>query len=591
MAAYLKFFALDEAPFEPSVSERFYYVGRAQHEAMQGLSGALSSAGAICVLSGPSGSGKTALVRMLMRRLPERMRLITIDDPRLSAQMLLATILRASGVLATSLESVAELTYKLRVLLEEQSKHKQLSTVIIDEAQGLDDEVLEQLRLISNLEGQYGRMINFLLVGQEDLTARLNTSRHRMLAGRIRLQISLQRFNREETAAYLSFRLQQAGCHDPVFTDKAVLKLCRLCGGLPRLINASADLCLKLAAARERRQVSAALVKKAFFSAQAGLRARRRPLLHCWRALRRCVTPVNIVSTATAALAACALCAGLLFLLRPYLPLHSFDYALRSEPAIAAQIEQALPALLPGRTEQSRLQAHFVSAVSSALFYSDALTTLSALEGVQTAEGTALSCATLPSYALGCAVKDRSLAELAELNYPALLRLYDDNLTPFYAILLHLSADSADLIVGDLIFKVRADYLRREDFYPSTVLFVQPPEADARELVGFSFAAGEGELLELLRKLSPQGRAFLRERLTRACERGSWGMCDFSQVYNLSSGLFNYAAHAGLTRFDADLYLRLAKDAGMDRPYHLRPQAESVSSAIAGHSPKVAKGD
>lgn len=179
MAFYTKFYGLEEPPFEPSLSRRFYYVGKAQHEAMTQLQQALSTAGVICVLCGPSGSGKSTLVRMLMRLLPSRMRIIAIDDPRLEPNMLLATILRASGVLATSLESTAELTYKLRTLLEDLSRSNQICTVILDEAQGLSDAVLEQLRLISNMEGKYGRMINFLLVGQEDLNTHLSAEQHR----------------------------------------------------------------------------------------------------------------------------------------------------------------------------------------------------------------------------------------------------------------------------------------------------------------------------------------------------------------------------------------------------------------------------
>ena len=100
------------------------------------------------MLSGPSGSGKTTLVRMLIRSLPKRMRIITIDDPRLNEHMLLATILRASGVVATSLESIAELTLKLRKLLEHSVSSGIVTTVICDEAQGLSDEVIEQIQEI-----------------------------------------------------------------------------------------------------------------------------------------------------------------------------------------------------------------------------------------------------------------------------------------------------------------------------------------------------------------------------------------------------------------------------------------------------------
>ena len=114
---YEKFFGLDELPFDGLPDNRFYFVGNCQHQALELLTSNLSRNGSICILSGPSGSGKTTLVRMLIRSLPKRMRIIAIDDPRLDPHMLLATILRASGVVATSFESIAELTLKLRKLL------------------------------------------------------------------------------------------------------------------------------------------------------------------------------------------------------------------------------------------------------------------------------------------------------------------------------------------------------------------------------------------------------------------------------------------------------------------------------------------
>ena len=138
---YEKFFSLDELPFDGLPDNRFYYVGNYQHQALDILTTNLSRNGSICVLSGPSGSGKTTTVRMLIRSLPKRMRIIAIDDPRLDPHMLLATILRASGVVATSFESIAELTLKLRKLLEHSIESGIITTVICDEAQGLSDEV------------------------------------------------------------------------------------------------------------------------------------------------------------------------------------------------------------------------------------------------------------------------------------------------------------------------------------------------------------------------------------------------------------------------------------------------------------------
>ena len=232
---YEKFFSLDELPFDGLPNQRFYYVGSNQHQALELLSQNLSRNGAICVLYGPSGSGKTTLVRMLIRSLPDRMRIIAIDDPRLDEHMLLATILRASGIVATSYESIAELTLKIRKMLEKSVDTGIMTTVICDEAQGLSDAVLEQIRLISNIEGKIGRMVNFLLVGQEDLISHIQKKEHHMLYGRIKAFAKIPALKRDEVQSYVNYRMQQAGCISPVFSNRALNSLYKPSEGLPRL--------------------------------------------------------------------------------------------------------------------------------------------------------------------------------------------------------------------------------------------------------------------------------------------------------------------------------------------------------------------
>lgn len=568
MASYLKFFALDEPPFEASVNQRFYYVGREQHEALAQLTTCLQSAGTICVLTGPSGCGKTALVRMLMRALPDRMRLIAIDDPRLSAAMLLSTILRASGVMATSLEASAELTFKLRTLLEAQARRGQLTTVILDEAQGLNDEVLEQLRLISNLEGQYGRMINFLLVGQEDLMAHLDKPQHAMLRGRIRLLASLKRFTKEETAAYLSFRLQQAGCHEPVFSVKASALLWRLSGGLPRLMNAAADLALQTAAAGERREITAHMLKKAFWAAQAGPQTRRHPLRTLLNFLRRLLHPANLSATVAALLCASGILLLSLYLLRPYLPQAGLAVFWSERPQLQSELSQALTALNPAVSGSAQLQSRFNRAQSAALFYDDALQTLIGLQGLQGSAGVPLSCASLPTWGVHCARGTAALPFLQQLDYPLLLKLYSDDLTPFYAVLLHLNSAQAELIVDDAIFTLKAEFLRQQPVLEYTFLYTTLRAADDTALRGFDLAQGEEALLRLLRSFTPESRRFLRTRLEAVCQAEQWGMCDFTMVDRLAHELYAFAAREELTAFTEAFYLRL--DERTARRYRLK---------------------
>ena len=262
---YLEYFGLNDYPFDGLPDRRFYYVGGSQHQSITLLNTTLSRSGSICVLTGPSGAGKSTLVRLLMRSLPHRMRIIAIDDPRIDPHNLIATILRASGVVATSFESLNDLTFKLRKMLETSIANGIITTVICDEAQGLSDEVLEQIRLISNIEGEAGKMLNFLLVGRDDLIEHLNKPIHDMLKNRIKIFATLPPLTANEVGAYITYRLQQVGRVTPLFTDKAIDVITKKSAGAPRLINAIADMALNIAYQKKSEQVKGAIAAKAAY--------------------------------------------------------------------------------------------------------------------------------------------------------------------------------------------------------------------------------------------------------------------------------------------------------------------------------------
>lgn len=455
---YEKFFGLDELPFDGLPDNRFYFVGNCQHQALELLTSNLSRNGAICILSGPSGSGKTTLVRMLIRSLPKRMRIIAIDDPRLDPHMLLATILRASGVVATSFESIAELTLKLRKLLERSVQSGIVTTVICDEAQGLSDEVIEQIRLISNIEGELGKMINFLLVGQEDLIENIQKPMHKMFWGRVKAFASIRALKRDEVHSYVNFRMQMAGCHDPVFTTRAINILYKGTKGLPRIINSVADRALCIAFDAQKKHVSGHIIKKSIEVVRhdrslfvVGVKT----FLKEFSLALLAKIPLLVLGMI---ISASVFTAAYIYL--PHkLDSQSLQSLVNANETVQENYNKMLNAMLPGRTVKNREMALFNASVKESLFKSDAIDTLVKVWGYRRQDGTKSTCNDIEDLRLECRTVQRDLDFIKTVDRPAVLSLRNDDLVPFYAVLVGLDKTDASLIMGNRLWKVKRSYL------------------------------------------------------------------------------------------------------------------------------------
>jgi len=456
---YEKFFGLDDLPFDGLPDNRFYFVGNCQHQALELLTSNLSRNGAICILSGPSGAGKTTLVRMLIRSLPKRMRIIAIDDPRLDEHMLLATILRASGVVATSFESIAELTLKLRRFLEKSVESGIVTTVILDEAQGLADEVIEQIRLISNIEGDLGKMINFLLVGQEDLIENIQKPMHKMFWGRVKAFASLKPLKRDEVHSYVNFRMQIAGCHDPVFTSNAINVLFKETRGLPRIINAVCDRALCIAFDAQKKTVSGHMIKNAVEVVR-----HRRSLFTL--GLKNFSKQLALMFFAKLPLigAGCLISIATFVLAYKYLPGHMDSLAMQSmlqkDQVIHQEFSKAINTMMPGRNPKNRAVAMFNNSLKEAVFKSDAIGSLINVWGYARADGTKASCRDLTSLKLQCVVVQQDLPFIKVINRPAVLSMRNDEMMPYYLVLHSYSDEVSTVIIGNRMYKVKTEFLR-----------------------------------------------------------------------------------------------------------------------------------
>ena len=263
---YTEYFRLSEPPFSLTPDPRYLFMSGRHREGLAHLLYGVQQPGGFVQLTGDIGSGKTTLSRCLVRQLPPETDVALILNPRLTALELLATVcdeLRIRYPADTG--SIKVLIDVLnRHLLEAHTQHRK-TVLIIDEAQNLSSDVLEQIRLLTNLETAQQKLLQIILIGQPELLSLLNRKGLRQLAQRITARYHLLPLSRHETYAYIQHRLYVAGRREPLFTASALRCVYRLSGGVPRLVNIICDRALLGAYATDKRQVSAAIVRRASF--------------------------------------------------------------------------------------------------------------------------------------------------------------------------------------------------------------------------------------------------------------------------------------------------------------------------------------
>ena len=259
---YQGHYGLKESPFSIAPDPRFLYLSGRHREALAHLLYGVGVGGGFILLTGEVGTGKTTLCRCLLEQLPENVRLAYVLNPRLSPVELLQTLLDELRIAppdaSTSLKALTDVIAER--LLE--NHRRGLSTVLmIDEAQHLSLEAMEQVRLLTNLETNEKKLLQIILIGQPELLERLAQPELRQLAQRITARYHLLPLNRDETGAYVLHRLQVAGVQRSPFTGNALRALHYYSGGIPRLINTISERALLGGYAREKDRIDEAMMK------------------------------------------------------------------------------------------------------------------------------------------------------------------------------------------------------------------------------------------------------------------------------------------------------------------------------------------
>jgi general secretion pathway protein A len=263
-AMYLSHFGFAEWPFSNTPDPRFVYLSPRHEEALAHLLYGVRERGGFVQLTGEVGTGKTTTCRYLLSQLPEGVDVALVVNPMLTPEELLATVCDELGAPyaaeARTRKTFVDVLY--RHLLAAHGRGRR-TVLIIDEAQNLSADALEQLRLLTNLETSTDKLLQIILIGQPELTALLARTQLRQVAQRVTARYHLRPFAERDTRAYIARRLLVAGQNLRLFEPGALRVVHRASRGVPRLINVICDRALLGAFAEGKRVVSARTVRRA----------------------------------------------------------------------------------------------------------------------------------------------------------------------------------------------------------------------------------------------------------------------------------------------------------------------------------------
>jgi general secretion pathway protein A len=450
---YTSFFGLNEKPFAITPDPRYLYLSERHTEALAHLAYGISEAGGFIQLTGEVGTGKTTVLRSLLQQLPPHCDVALILNPRVTpAEFLLAICdelhVHVAEHSASSVKALVDLL--THYLLDAHSRGRRI-VLMVDEAQNLDTDVLEQVRLLTNLETATQKLLQIILIGQPELRAVLAKPELRQLAQRVTGRYHLEALRRSETLAYIRHRSRVAGATRDLFTPGALREIHRLSGGVPRIINVISDRALLGAYTREQHEADGALVRRAASEVYG------RPVLSPW------FRGLAIAGTAAGAV----LVGFVLWRALPALERPGEDGNLAAnKPAVAA-----VPAPPP------RVPLGAVLAKDSATTTMDAaFATLFSLWSTEYQPGSGLACEQADAQGLSCVWQRGSIAQLKLINRPAILSLVDSDGAAHQVVLAALDTDGAKLRIGSA--ETRVPIAELADYWFGEFLVLWRPRTD-----------------------------------------------------------------------------------------------------------------
>jgi len=410
---YTEHFGLTEAPFSIAPNPRYLFMSKRHRDALAHLLFGVQSDGGFVLLTGEVGTGKTTLCRCLLEQIPNDVETAFILNPLAGrGRALLATICSEFGIKYHAKTSLRMLIDQLNTfLLDSHSNHRK-AVLIIDEAQNLSYELLEQLRLLTNLETNERKLLQIILLGQPELLEMLEDRRLRQLSQRIIARFHLDALDSNETEAYIIHRLAIAHGQPELFTRSAMKRVYRISNGIPRVINLICDRALLGAYAEHKQQVTPRIISRAANE----VLGPRRPS----------AKPIRIVAVASAVL---LIIMGVWTLRPTEVVTPRVTEIATSERASTAQTPLVpVPAKLSIRGHASA---------------SDAYHDLFALWGTSFDDKTSNPCELATAIGLRCLESIATLPELRELDRPVIVQLNTE-----YFTLAQILDDTLTVIAG-----------------------------------------------------------------------------------------------------------------------------------------------
>lgn len=262
---YLKYYGLTQQPFDLTPNPRFLFNSGKHREAINHLLYGIRERKGFVQLTGEIGAGKTTLCRSLLEQLDSHFSTALLITPVLDAGELMKAIAAEFGLSTRGLDRL-EILAMINDFLIRQVQHGKDTVLIIDEAQNFSDELLEQVRQLSNVETDDRKLLQIILIGQPELRDRLNNPKLKQLRQRITVRYHLKALTSTETGQYIKHRLEFAGANgygSPYFSGPALWRVYRYSKGVPRLINALCDKALLAGYVRQSRRIDYGMVGRA----------------------------------------------------------------------------------------------------------------------------------------------------------------------------------------------------------------------------------------------------------------------------------------------------------------------------------------
>jgi general secretion pathway protein A len=488
---YTQFFGLREKPFSITPDPRYLYLSQRHADALAHLIYGISHSGGFIQLTGEVGTGKTTLVRTLFEQLPEEADVALILNPELTVTEFLAAILEELKVLPPAEKSAKSLIDALnRHLLEAHARGRR-TVLIVDEAQNLAPGILEQVRLLTNLETPKQKLLQIILIGQPELRELLAREDMRQLAQRVTGRYHLEPLDPLDTRKYLEHRLKVAGASGGIFTPSAVREIYRRSVGIPRLINVIADRALLAAYTKDTRTIDKGVVRRA--AAEVFGKTRRAG----WKA--------HVAAAMTVAVVA-GIGFATIYHTTPRVP--------PAEPALeqaAVEVLTAQPRPVPPpaqpvtetpvATEPAPPTLAAILADAAVPKDTDtAFATLFELWGAEYSRDAGPACEQAQRQLLRCLYQRGTLSHLRRVNRPAILSLVDADGTEAQIVLSRLDAESVTLMAGDKKYSVGVDELA-EFWFGDHLMLWQPGNGGGGTLTPGSNGDGVVWLREALARI------------------------------------------------------------------------------------------